>query len=200
LIAGGVAAVALIFAVLALAGVFSGDDDDDGNSQADRGSETTSNANQQQTQLIGQLQLDPIDKDDKDTIGVAALAKTGNKTQLAVQAKLPPRTAQDEAYEVWLYNSRDDAVSLGAQRTDREGNYQGAGDIPNGVDYTKYKFIDISAEAVNDDGKHSGRSVVRGAIADLVTPQEQQQQGGQNGQGGAGGQQPGGQQPGGQQP
>ena len=184
MIGGAVAAAALLLAVLILTGVLFGGDDDDEGSQANRGSETTTNANQQPTQLIGQLQLDPVDKSDRDTIGVAAIAKTGNKMQLAVQAKLPPRTGERQAYEVWLYNSRDDAVSLGAQRTDREGNYQGAGEIP--VDYKKYKYIDISAETVDQNREHSGRSVVRGAIANLVAPQ--QQQGGQGGQGG--GQQP----------
>jgi hypothetical protein len=191
LIAGGVAVVALVFAVLILTGVLFGGDDDDGNSesQADRGSETTTNANQTPTELIGQLQLNPLDKGDKNTIGVAAIAKTGNKMQLAVQAKLPPRTGEKEAYEVWLYNSKDDAVSIGAQRTDAQGNYQGAGDIP--VDYTKYKYIDISAEKIDRNRAHSGDSVVRGAIADIVTPQEQQQQGGQGqGGGGSGGTQP----------
>lgn len=193
LIAGAVALAALVLGVLILTGVLFGGDDDEPGTQADtdRGSETTTNANQPQTQLIGQLQLDPLDKGERDTIGVAAIAKTGNKMQLAVQAKLPPRTAEDEAYEVWLYNSRDDAVSIGAQRTDREGNYQGAGDIP--VDYTKYKYIDISAEKVDRDRAHSGQSIVRGEIANLVTPQEQQQQ---QPPGGQGGQQP----PGGQQP
>ena len=190
LIAGAVALAAVVLGVLILTGVLFGGDDGEPGTEAnnDRGSETTTNANQPRAELIGQLQLNPIDKGEKDVIGVAAIAKTGNKTQLAVQAKLPPRTGETEAYEVWLYNSREDAVSLGAQRTDKEGNYQGAGDIP--VDYTKYKFIDISAEKVDRNRAHSGQSVVRGAIADLVTPQEQQQQQPRQGQGGAGGQQP----------
>jgi Anti-sigma-K factor rskA/Sigma-70, region 4 len=190
LIAGGVAVVALVFAVLILTGVLFGGDDDDGNSesQADRGSETTTNANQTPTELIGQLQLNPLDKGDKNTIGVAAIAKTGNKMQLAVQAKLPPRTGEKEAYEVWLYNSKDDAVSIGAQRTDAQGNFQGAGDIP--ADYTKYKYVDVSSEKIDRNPAHSGKSVLRGAIADLVTPQEQQQQQGGQGQGGSGGTQP----------
>ena len=181
MIFGGAALVGLLLLVLILTGtLFGGDDSDKDSSKADNASNTTTNANQQPTQLIGQLQLNALDKKDKDTIGVAALAKTGNKTQLAVQAKLPPRTGDKEAYEVWLYNSADDAVSIGAQRTDAQGNYQGAGDIP--VDYKKYKYIDISAEKVDRNRAHSGQSVVRGAIADLVTPQQQQQQ-----QGGAGG-------------
>jgi hypothetical protein len=185
LIGAGVALVALILAVLILTGVLFGGDDGDKNDKADSGSKTTTNANQPPTQLIGQLQLNPLDKSDKDTIGVAAIAKTGDKMQLAVQAKLPPRTGEKEAYEVWLYNSKDDAVSIGAQRTDAQGNYQGAGDIP--VDYTKYKYIDISAEKIDRNRAHSGDSVLRGAIADLVTPQQQQQQQGGQGQGGAGG-------------
>src|SRR4051794_2852000 len=188
LIGGGVALVALILAVLILTGVLFGGDDGDKKDKANSGSQTTTNANQPPTQLIGQLQLNPLDKKDKNTIGVAAIAKTGDKMQLAVQAKLPPRTGQKEAYEVWLYNSKDDAVSIGAQRTDAQGNYQGAGDIP--VDYTKYKYIDISAEKIDRNRAHSGNSVVRGAIADLVTPQQQQQQQGGQGQNGAGGTQP----------
>ena len=37
-------------------------------------------------------------------------------------------SAQDNAYEVWLYNSNSDTVSLGAQFTDAQGNLQGRGD------------------------------------------------------------------------
>jgi hypothetical protein len=182
LIFGGAAAIVLVLAILLLTGVIGGSDNG-GDKKGD--SSTTTNASRPQTQLIGQLQLDPVDKKDKNTIGVAAIAKTGNKMQLAVQAKLPPLTSDKEAYEVWLYNSKDDAVSIGAQRTDAQGNYQGAGDIP--VDYTKYKYIDISREKIDRNRAHSGNSIVRGAIANLVTPQQQQQQqqqqGGQNGAG-----------------
>ena len=37
-----------------------------------------------------------------------------------------------------------DAVPVGAQVTDREGTYQGAGRIPG--DLTKFRFIDVSLE------------------------------------------------------
>ena len=39
-------------------------------------------------------------------------------------------TRQGQAYEVWLFNSQDDALSMGAQLTDKQGNYQGAGQLP----------------------------------------------------------------------
>ena len=183
LIAGAVALVLLVLLVLQLTGNLIGGGDDDGGdskaSNADRGSEAAQPAGQQQTQLIGQLQLDPVGKQPKDTIGVAAIAKTGNKTQLAIQAKLPKAGAK-EAYEVWLYNDDGDAVSIGAQKPDAEGNYQGAGEIP--ADYAKYKFIDVSLEKIDQKREHSGNSVLRGALENLQAPQQ--------GQGGSGGQQP----------
>lgn len=185
LIAGAVGLVLLVLLVLQLTGNLFGGGDDGGDTKAsneNRGSDTQP-AGQQQTKLIGQLQLEPVGKQPKDTIGIAAIAKTGNKTQMAIQAKLP-KVGAKEAYEVWLYNDDKDAVSIGAQKPDAEGNYQGAGEIP--ADYAKYKFIDVSLEKIDQDRKHSGNSILRGEIANLQAPQ-QGQQGGQ--------QAPGGQQP-----
>ena len=54
---------------------------------------------------------------------------------------------------------------MGAQITDRQGNYQGAGPLPD--DYEKYEFLDISRENVDRNTEHSGDSVLRGAFADL---------------------------------
>lgn len=181
LIGGAVALVLLVLLVLQLTGNLLGGDDDEGNgggdtTAADRGSETqNAGGSGQQTQLLGQLQLDPVGKQPKDTIGIAALAKTGNKNQLAIQAKLP-KVGEREAYEVWLYNSKGDAVSVGAQKPDAEGNYQGAGEIP--ADYAKYKFIDISLEKIDQNRAHSGESVLRGELANLQAPQQGQQGGG----------------------
>lgn len=169
LIAGALALVLLVLLVLQLTGnLFGGGDDKDSKaSKGDQGADTTT-AQQAPTQLIGQLQLNAVGKADKDTIGIGAIAKTGDKLQLAIQAKLPP-VGEKEAYEVWLYNSDDDAVSIGAQKPDAEGNYQGAGDIPN--DYAKYKFIDVSLEKIDQKREHSGDSVLRGEIAKLQAPQ-----------------------------
>jgi hypothetical protein len=75
------------------------------------------------------------------------------------------RRRQREAYEVWLYNSPSEAKSLGAQVTDSQGSYQGAGPLPE--DFENYRFIDVSREPINDDGKHSGESVLRGRFGQL---------------------------------
>jgi hypothetical protein len=121
------------------------------------------------TKVIGQLLLQPLEGgSDQNQIVQARLRKTGER----------------EAYEVWLYNSDRDAVSLGAQVTDENGNYQGAGRLPAPLE--RYKFIDVSLEKLDRNTGHSGNSVLRGEIANLQSPQEvQQQQGGATGGQGA---------------
>ena len=185
---GGIAAlVVLIAGAFLLVRALGGDDDDDGNASnpaPNRTANADAPAGQQRPQLLGQLELRPPGGGGgRNTAGLAVLAKTGDKFQLVVQAQLPPRTGQRQAYEVWLWNSNKDAISVGAQRTDQQGLYQGAGDIPN--DYAKYKYIDISAETVDRNRAHSGRSVLRGALADMQAPPQQGAQGGQGGQGAA---------------
>ena len=115
--------------------------------------------------VIGQLVLKPVEG--AQGAGVAAIAQRGSKRTLIVQARVPPNKNR-EAYEVWLYNSDRDAKSLGAQVTDRQGTFQGAGPFPR--DFARYKFIDVSRENVDRNAKHSGRSVLRGLIADFAAP------------------------------
>ena len=97
--------------------------------------------------------------------GIAIVADRNGEQQVIVQAAGLEPSQQREAYEVWLYNSPEDAKSLGAQVTDQQGSYQGAGPLPE--DFANYEFIDVSREPINDDGKHSGKSVLRGKFGNL---------------------------------
>lgn len=125
-------------------------------------------ASNAQPKIVAQLVLRPVGG--AQGAGIAVIAQRGNTKTLIVQARLTPNKNR-EAYEVWLYNSRRDARSIGAQVTDAQGTFQGAKTLP--ADYRKFKYIDISREKVNSDRSHSGNSVLRGAIADFVTPQPQ---------------------------
>lgn len=164
---------AVVIGILALTGTFDSD---------------VREARAPTTRVVGQLLLNPL-QEGSENQGIAVVAQRGDDRSLIVQARLKP-TQRDQAYEVWLYNNDKDAVSLGAQVTDRNGNYQGAGRLPAPLD--RYKYIDVSLERLDRNTAHSGNSVLRGEIANMQSPQEAAQQGGQ--------QQPGGQQPGGQQP
>lgn len=68
-----------------------------------------------------------------------------SERRLVIQASnlppLPRRNGQLEVYEVWLYNSRGGAVSVGAQYTDRQGTFQGAGPVPSNYEKSLRRLI-----------------------------------------------------------
>lgn len=98
-----------------------------------------------------------------DAMGQAVVSLTdGDVLQLVVQARLP-KNAKGEAYDVWLYNSDEDALSLGAQVTNDQGLFQGTNKLPRGND--KYRFVDVSREPIAGPKSHSGASVLRGDIS-----------------------------------
>jgi hypothetical protein len=157
LLAGaGVAALVVLLAVLLWPiGVLTGDDDDGGTASGDSAqpaAQTTTGDGQQAA---------------NGPAGIAIVVDRNGKKQLLVRAaKLAP-SGQNEGYYVWLYNSPDDARSLGGQVTDQQGNYQAVGPFP--ADYAKYKYIDVTKQAVagSTNIKHSGQSVLRGPMPKL---------------------------------
>jgi len=155
-------AVAALLAVLVWPiGLLTGGDDDEKDTGDRKGA----------PRVIGQLVLRPV-KGERGA-GVAAIAQRGKERSLIVQARVALNKDR-EAYEVWLYNSDRDARSLGGQVTDRRGTYQGARELPK--DLAKFKFIDLSREKIDENGGHSGDSVLRGRIADFAAPPPPQQQ------------------------
>ena len=146
---------------------------------------TASNHQGAQPVPVGQLALSPVGGGNAK--GVALLVDRGGELRLIIQADglkpTPAGTTQNpgKAYETWLYNSCNDAKSLGAGKTDQQGTYQGESAEPvTAKELAKFKFIDISLENIDRNAKHSCDSVLRGRIDKI-----QQTGGGQ--QGGAGG-------------
>lgn len=112
--------------------------------------------------VLGQVLLRPASG--QQGVGRATLAEQGGRRVLVVQAQDLGRVARDEVLEVWLYNSDDDARSLGAQQV-RRGRFQGLGDLP--ADAARYRFIDVSREQADRNPRHSGDSVLRGDLNDV---------------------------------
>ena len=153
-IAGGAAAAAALLFVLLVwpVGLLGGDDDDGGGDSSDQASS--------QPEPVGQLLLRP--QSGEKGVGVALVSEQDDQPVLLVQGRGLERTRQGQAYEVWLFNSQDDAVSMGAQLTDKQGNYQGAGQLPE--NWQDYQYLDISREKVDQNAAHSGDSVLRGRV------------------------------------
>lgn len=159
----GIAAIAaaLLFIVLIWpVGLLTGGDDDGGDDKQSGA----------QTEIVGQVRLRPVGDQPGTTDGIAIVTRRDDKLELSVQAVVP-RTRRNQAYEVWLYNSPDDARSLGAQVTDAQGAFAGRTPLPS--NYRDYRFIDISRETVDRNAAHSGQSVLRARIDRLRAPQGQ---------------------------
>jgi len=140
----------------------------------------TAKAAPAQTRIIGELLLKPVGSASRSNQGIAIVAqRSGQRPILIVQAKLAP-SRQGQAYEVWLYNSRTDATAVGAQVTQPNGDYRGAGALP--ADITRFRYIDVSLQVIPDDAcqrnptclrrstQHSGNSVLRGRISEMQAP------------------------------
>jgi Anti-sigma-K factor rskA/Sigma-70, region 4 len=162
---GGIAAaaVALLFILLVwpVGLLTGGDDSDDGGDRA-----STPRA-----ELVGQVLLRAVPGSGANRdrhAGVAIVTEQGDKLELGIEARLPP-TKQNQAYEVWLYSSPTDAVSLGAQITDRQGAFAGRADLPE--DYKSYRYLDVSRETVDENAGHSGTSMLRAPTAAIRPPQ-----------------------------
>jgi hypothetical protein len=184
-IVGGAIGVAVIAGIVALILALTGG----GGSDNKKSSTTAAN---QKVSVVGELILNG--QNGTKGKGIAVIARRGGQLQLIVQAALPA-SKQGEAYVVWLFNSPQDAVSVGAQVADQSGRFQGAGALP--ANYKRYKNINVTRQKVTSNAtSYGGTLVLSGAQASLVTPQQaqqaqqqQQQQGGGTGttpQGGTG--------------
>lgn len=160
LIAGGIGVVALLLIVLVwpVGLLLGGDDDTTGD-----GTRKASTGNPPATQST-------------TPAGVAVVALQGGKYRLVLQATNLPALKKQQAYEVWLYNSRTDAKSLGAQVLDQNGGFQGQSTPLTRAEIERFNAVDVSLEPVDNDRSHSGQSVLRGKLSALRDAQPKQGQ------------------------
>jgi Sigma-70, region 4 len=144
--AGAVAALVLIAVLVWPVGVLTGGEDEPASDQASEGASRNQGVSAQ-------------------TRGQALIATQGSETgrpQIIVTASGLPPTTDRSAYQVWLYNSKQDRKSIGAQVTDAQGTLQAGGPLPS--DYRQYRFIDVTEVAVNGERLRTGKSVLRGLL------------------------------------
>ena len=156
LIAAAAAALAALLLIVLVwpVGVLTGGDDESEPAAGDQAGAAAQNAGNGQGQAAGGAPA-----------GIAIIVEQKGKRQLLVQAANLEPSQEREAYEVWLYNSRGEARSLGGQVTDRQGTFQAVGDLP--ADFADYRFIDVSREPLDQDRGHSGQSALRGRVPKL---------------------------------
>ena len=146
--AGALAAVALVALLLWPVGLLTGDDDGDGGGSDQAAAPATAGSG--------------------TPAGAAVVLGQGKQRAVQVQATGLPPSTQQFAYQFWLYDSKGNARSLGAQVTDKDGTLQAVGNLPDG--FEKYRYFDLSQEPIGGPKGHSGQSVLRGRIPPLSKP------------------------------
>jgi hypothetical protein len=136
-----------------------GDDDDGDERAAPAGTQTTP---ADAVQPLGQIELRPVAG--ASASGVVVVGVSGQNPVLIIRGK-GPALPDTEGYEIWLYNSRGQARSLGAPSLDEDGDFAGQGPLPDNFD--RFRFIDVSREEREGERGHSGRSILRGRIRDI---------------------------------
>jgi hypothetical protein len=135
--------------------LFGGDSDDDGGSSAPA---PAAQAPAQQS-----VELEAVVEDFPGR-GTAQIEGSGDDSRLVMSLRdLPPR---EEAYAVWLYNSLPDAVLI-----DRVVGSSLDIDEQLPEDPSGYKFIDVSREPIDDNPNHSGASLMRVPVDELLENQ-----------------------------
>jgi hypothetical protein len=108
------------------------------------------------TIVTAEAALSPLP--DKQGTGRAEIVETPDGDQLVVDVS--DLSAGDGFYEVWLIDPKTfEMVGLGALTTD-EGRFA----IPDGLDLSQYRVVDVSIEPFDGNPVHSRDSVVRGEL------------------------------------
>jgi hypothetical protein len=102
--------------------------------------------------VLAALPVDPQAK------GEARVLSTGNGRELTVDVSRLATTSG--FYEVWLIDRGvKKMIPLGILH-----GSQGQFAIPEGVDLSQYPIVDVSAEPLDGNPQHSGKSLLRGTI------------------------------------
>jgi hypothetical protein len=150
LVLGGIAVLGVLLALLLSGG------DDDGSNES--GSQPTPSQNGPGPAPQGDTaKLSPIG----GGRGEGTVAVTDEGATITIRDLPNPAPG---SYQVWLYNSIVDAKSLGTFPTG-----SGKLDVELPSDASNYQFLDVSREPDDANPNHSGASVMRAPLGDLLS-------------------------------
>ena len=102
--------------------------------------------------------LEPVAGSGQRAAGRARLE--GDRIVISVKGAAP--SGARRFYEVWLLNSTNDLVALGAFRVPASGDASVTLPVP--VRAGDFRFVDVSLEPEDGDPRHSGASVLRAGV------------------------------------
>lgn len=153
-------AIALAVAVLAITGVFSGDDDDNGGSRAN----TTTNASTTGEPTVeAQINLTPPEGSGSEAAGVAQIARQGNQRAVALVGQGLQAANRQRFYAIWLYTSPTQAEFLGFPnpQPDQNGRIETGFGLPNSA--SRFRELVVTRET-QERPRRPGTIVLRGRL------------------------------------
>jgi len=109
-------------------------------------------------EVVTQVALSPVGS--ATTPADAVMVAGGSGARMTVDASNLPRPV-DGYYEVWLMGENNELVSLGVLDERKQGSFR----VPDGVDPSRYPYVDVSLEPLDGNPAHSGDSLVRGRVS-----------------------------------
>jgi Anti-sigma-K factor rskA len=109
-------------------------------------------------QVVARTTLRPLPLDPTASGSASVLASAGARR---LEVDVSQLTRVDGFYEVWLIDRTVHKMVPIGILTGRRGDFS----IPAGLDLGQYPLVDISAEPLDGNPAHSGKSLLRGTIA-----------------------------------
>lgn len=162
---GGVLLLAAVGVAIAFLVIFviSGNDDDGSAGSATTTTQTTGTTGGTGQQVLGQVNLNPVEGADGKGIGAVTLVAQGNQTAMVFQGQDIPANGRGDVYALWVITSNN-AARLGfTPRVGKKGRLRFSGPVPEGIDLSQFEAMVLTRETERNP-RTPGKVIIAGSL------------------------------------
>lgn len=162
---GGVLLLAAVGVAVAFLIVFviSGGDDEGGDTSTTAAQTTGTTAAPGGQQVLGQINLNPVEGSDDKAIGAVTLVAQGDQTAMVFQGQDIPANGEGDVYALWVIAS-ENAARLGfTPRVGKKGRLRFSGPIPDGIDLAEFDAMVLTRET-SENPETPGKVIIAGTL------------------------------------
>lgn len=163
---GGVLLLAAVGVAVAFLIVFviSGNDDDDGTAATGTtAAQTTGTTGGSGQQVLGQVNLNPVEGSDDKGIAAVTLVAQGDQTAMVFQGQDIPANGRGDVYALWVITN-ENAARLGfTPRVGNKGRLRFSGPVPESVDLSQFDAMVLTRETERNP-RTPGKVIIAGSL------------------------------------
>ncbi len=142
--------------------VISGNDDEGGDTPT-TAAQTTGTTSGSGQQVLGQVNLNPVEGSGEKGIGAVTLVAQGDQTAMVFQGQEIPANGRGDVYALWVITS-ENAARLGfTPRVGKKGRLRFSGQIPDGIDLSQFEAMVLTRETT-ENPKTPGKVIIAGSL------------------------------------